>query len=85
MSNEHKPPSARSGISNLPHPARTAHRPWRLCRADPFLLFLKMDTERSSLLAEPSVIPDEYRWKQPRGQLIGKGRNDPATLEMRKK
>ena len=27
-----------------------------------YLLFLKMDEERSELLGEPSVIPDQYRW-----------------------
>lgn len=27
-----------------------------------YLLFLKMDEERSELLGEPSVIPDAYRW-----------------------
>ncbi|MCB2215712.1 MAG: type I restriction-modification system subunit M [Desulfobulbaceae bacterium] len=27
-----------------------------------YLLFLKMDEERSALLGEPSVIPDQYRW-----------------------
>ena len=27
-----------------------------------YLLFLKMDEERSELLGEPSIIPDSYRW-----------------------
>lgn len=27
-----------------------------------FLLFLKMDQERSELLGEPSAIPAEWRW-----------------------
>lgn len=27
-----------------------------------YLLFLKMDQERSELLGEPSIIPSEYRW-----------------------
>jgi len=29
-----------------------------------YLLFLKMDEERSSLLKEPSLIPDEYSWSK---------------------
>lgn len=29
-----------------------------------YLLFLKMDDERSSLLNEPSLVPDEYRWSK---------------------
>ena len=27
-----------------------------------YLLFLKMDDERSNLIGEPSIIPPEYRW-----------------------
>ena len=29
-----------------------------------YLLFLKMDQERSELLSEPSIIPAQYRWSQ---------------------
>lgn len=29
-----------------------------------YLLFLKMDEERSELLGEPSIIPPQYRWDQ---------------------
>ena len=29
-----------------------------------YLLFLKMDEERSGLLGEPSIIPPQYRWDQ---------------------
>jgi type I restriction enzyme M protein len=29
-----------------------------------YLLFLKMDDERASLLKEPSIIPESYRWNQ---------------------
>jgi len=29
-----------------------------------YLLFLKMDQERSKLLNEPSIIPEDYRWDQ---------------------
>lgn len=28
-----------------------------------YLLFLKMDAERSALLGEPSIIPERYRWE----------------------
>ncbi len=28
-----------------------------------FLLFLKMDDERSELIGEPSLLPNDYRWK----------------------
>ena len=28
-----------------------------------YLLFLKMDAERSALLGEPSIIPEPYRWE----------------------
>jgi type I restriction enzyme M protein len=40
-----------------------------------YLLFLKMDDERSELLGEPSIIPDKYRW----AQLAGK---DGDALEL---
>jgi len=40
-----------------------------------YLLFLKMDDERTELLGEPSIIPDEYRW----AQLAGK---DGDALEL---
>lgn len=40
-----------------------------------YLLFLKMDDERTALLGEPSIIPDEYRW----AQLAGK---DGDALEL---
>lgn len=40
-----------------------------------YLLFLKMDDERSELLGEPSVIPDAYRWDK----LIA---NDGDDLEL---
>lgn len=33
-----------------------------------FLLFLKMDEERSAFLGEPSLIPAEYRWDTLRGK-----------------
>jgi type I restriction enzyme M protein len=33
-----------------------------------YLLFLKMDDERTALLGEPSIIPDEYRWAQLAGR-----------------
>src|SRR5665647_2644683 len=29
-----------------------------------YLLFLKMDEERSALLGEPSIIPPAHRWEQ---------------------
>jgi type I restriction enzyme M protein len=29
-----------------------------------YLLFLKMDEERSTILNEPSLVPDEYRWNK---------------------
>ena len=29
-----------------------------------FLLFLKMDQERSELLGEPSIIPVKWRWEK---------------------
>jgi type I restriction enzyme M protein len=35
-----------------------------------FLLFLKMDDERSALLGEPSIIPDQWRWHK-LGPLTG--------------
>lgn len=35
-----------------------------------FLLFLKMDEERSALLGEPSIIPDQWRWHK-LGPLTG--------------
>lgn len=40
-----------------------------------YLLFLKMDDERTALLGEPSIIPDEYRW----AELVGK---DGDALEL---
>ena len=33
-----------------------------------FLLFLKMDEERTALLGEPSLIPTEYQWSTIRGK-----------------
>jgi type I restriction enzyme M protein len=35
-----------------------------------FLLFLKMDQERSALLGEPSAIPPQWRWEK-LGPLAG--------------
>lgn len=35
-----------------------------------FLLFLKMDEERSALLGEPSIIPGQWRWDK-LGPLTG--------------
>lgn len=43
-----------------------------------YLLFLKMDDERSELLGEPSVIPDAYRWDK----LISKD-GDELELQYR--
>jgi len=40
-----------------------------------YLLFLKMDDERSEHLGEPSIIPEQYRW----AQLVGK---DGDALEL---
>ena len=37
-----------------------------------YLLFLKMDEERSELLGEPSIIPDAYRWDK----LVSKDGDD---------
>ncbi len=43
-----------------------------------FLLFLKMDEERSELLGEPSILPEAYRWDQ----LVDKN-GDPLELQYR--
>jgi type I restriction enzyme M protein len=43
-----------------------------------FLLFLKMDQERSDLLGEPSTIPDKWRWEK---LIVEDG--DPLELQYR--
>jgi type I restriction enzyme M protein len=43
-----------------------------------FLLFLKMDQERSDLLGEPSIIPAKWRW-----QKLGRLTGDALELQYR--
>jgi len=67
MSNDHS--SLVSKVWNYAHVLRDQGVPYGdYLEQITYLLFLKMDEERSDLLGEPSLIPKEYRWETMTGK-----------------